>query len=104
MKKLPASWLGCRHVSGAGGEAQARQSRRGISGAASEQWQKSSTFDYKIVVFPRLYCYGLSPGLPVFSAKMEQYGSKSRITPVTHIKNKNKVIDNLGGNLLYQVQ
>lgn len=54
--------------------------------------------------FPRLYCHGLSPGLLVFSAKVEQYGSKSRISPATHIKNKNKVIDNLGGNLLYQVQ
>lgn len=27
-----------------------------------------------------------------------------RLTPVTHMKNKNKVIDNLGGILLYQVQ
>lgn len=31
-------------------------------------------------------------------------GSMPRLTPVTHMKNKNKVIDNLGGNLFYQVQ
>lgn len=31
-------------------------------------------------------------------------GSMARFTPVTHVKNKNKLIDNLGGKLFYQVQ